>query len=173
MHSVAWWPTVVALAIAVITDLRSNRIPNWLVFPFLAAGLTVSGVLHGSAGLGRSALGILVGASVLGIFCWLGGMGMGDLKLCAAIGAWIGPSQLAVALAMTGIVGGVMALCWALAGGFLRDSLGGTCDLLFGFAKRGVRPHPELALTNPRARRMPYAPAIALGTILSFFSSGV
>lgn len=173
MHSVAWWPTVVALAIAVITDLRSNRIPNWLVFPFLAAGLVVSGVFHGSAGLGRSALGILVGASVLGIFCWLGGMGMGDLKLCAAIGAWIGPSQLAVALAMTGIVGGVMALCWALAGGFLRDSLGGTCDLLFGFAKRGVRPHPELALTNPRARRMPYAPAIALGTILSFFSSGV
>lgn len=173
MHSVAWWPTVVALAIAVITDLRSNRIPNWLVFPFLAAGLIVSGVFHGSAGLGRSALGILVGASVLGIFCWLGGMGMGDLKLCAAIGAWIGPSQLAVALAMTGIVGGVMALCWALAGGFLRDSLGGTCDLLFGFAKRGVRPHPELALTNPRARRMPYAPAIALGTILSFFSSGV
>ena len=173
MHSVAWWPTVVALAIAVITDLRSNRIPNWLVFPFLAGGLTVSGVLHGFAGLGRSALGVLVGASVLGIFCWLGGMGMGDLKLCAAIGAWIGPSQLAVALVMTGIVGGVMALCWAAAGGFLRDSLGGTCDLLFGFAKRGVRPHPELALTNPRARRMPYAPAIALGTILSFFSSGV
>ena len=40
----------------------------------------------------------------------MGGMGAGDVKLCAAIGAWIGPYQLILALVMTGLVGGVMAL---------------------------------------------------------------
>lgn len=173
MHSIAWWPTLIALAVATLTDLRSHRIPNWLVFPFLSGGIVISGIFHGLTGLGQSALGVLLAASVLGIFCWLGGMGMGDLKLCAAIGAWIGPSQLAVALAMTGIAGGLMAVCWAIAGGFLRDSLKGARNLIFGFTKRGFHPHPELVLSNPRARRMPYAPAIAVGTIFSFFAGRI
>ena len=43
----------------------------------------------------------------------MGGMGAGDVKLCAAIGAWIGPSQLFIALVLTGLVGGAMALVWA------------------------------------------------------------
>jgi prepilin peptidase CpaA len=75
-----------------------------------------------------------------------------------------------LALVLTGIVGGVMALCWAVAGGFLGDLFRGTGDLIVGVGKRGLRPHPELVLTNPLTRKMPYAPAIALGTLISFFS---
>ena len=33
MHSFAWWPTLIVLAVATVTDLRSRRIPNWLVLP--------------------------------------------------------------------------------------------------------------------------------------------
>ena len=95
---------------------------------------------------------------------------MGDLKLCAAIGAWIGPSQLILALVLTGVVGGVMAVCWAIAGGFLGELFSGTGNLLFGIKDLGLRPHPELVLDNPLARKMPYAPAIAIGTLVSFFS---
>jgi Flp pilus assembly protein protease CpaA len=40
-------------------------------------------------------------------------MGMGDLKLCAAEGGWIGPGQLGIALVATSIAGGVLALIWA------------------------------------------------------------
>lgn len=173
MHSIAWWPTLIVVAIASFTDLRSHRIPNWLVLPFLLAGVIVSTVLYKFAGLWHSSLGILLAVCVLGFLCWLGGLGMGDLKLCAAIGAWIGPVQLATALLMIALAGGVMAICWAAAGGFLKDALLGTSDLLFGFRKRGLRPHPELVLDNPRTRKMPYAPAIAIGTVLSFFASGV
>jgi prepilin peptidase CpaA len=97
-------------------------------------------------------------------------MGMGDLKLCAAIGAWIGPMQLLFALVITSMAGGIMAVCWAAAGGFLGELFQGAGDLVFGFAKRGLRPQPEFALSNPSARKMPYAPAIAIGTIVSFFS---
>jgi prepilin peptidase CpaA len=170
MHSIAWWPTIVVLAIATFTDLRSRRIPNWLVLPFMVAGIAVSGWLHGWHGVGQSLGGLALGGLLFGILCWMGGMGMGDVKLCAAIGAWIGPAQLLVALVITGITGGVMALCWAACGGFLGALFKGTGDILFGLKQRGMRPHPELVLSNPLTRKMPYAPAIAIGTLVSFFS---
>ena len=170
MHSIAWWPTITVLAMATFTDLRSRRIPNWLVVPFLLGGIAVSGWAHGWHGVGQSVMGLGLGALLFGILCWMGGMGMGDLKLCAAIGAWIGPTQLLTALVLTGIAGGVIAFCWALAGGFLGDLFRNTGDLVFGMRKRGMRPHPELVLDNPLARKMPYAPAIAIGTLISFFS---
>jgi prepilin signal peptidase PulO-like enzyme (type II secretory pathway) len=118
----------------------------------------------------RSLSGIALGALLLGVFCWMGGMGMGDVKLCAAIGAWIGPAQLVTALVITGIAGGIMAVCWAVRGGFLGDLFKGTGELIFGLKDRGLRPHPELVLNNPLAHKMPYAPAIAIGTLVSFFS---
>jgi prepilin peptidase CpaA len=170
MHSVAWWPTVVVLAIATFTDLRSRRIPNWLVLPFLVAGIAVSCWLHGWSGLWESLGGMAMGGVLFGIIGLMGGMGMGDVKLCAAIGAWIGPTQMLVALVLTGMAGGIMVLCWAVAGGFLGDLFKGTGDLVFGFRKRGFRPPENLALNNPLTRKMPYAPAIAIGTLFSFFS---
>jgi prepilin peptidase CpaA len=170
MHSIAWWPTLIVLAVATFTDLRSRRIPNWLVLPFLVIGFVVSTYLHGWHGLEQSLAGFGLGAFLFGILFVMGGMGMGDVKLCAAIGAWVGPSQLLVALVITAMVGGVMAVCWAAAGGFLGSLFTGSADILFGLRKRGLQPHPELVLENPKARKMPYAPAIAIGTLVSFFS---
>lgn len=170
MHSFAWWPTVIVVTAATVTDLRSRRIPNWLVGPFLVAGLCVSTWMGGRHGLVQSAEGMLLGLVLMGALGALGGMGMGDVKLCAAIGAWIGPSQLLVALVIMALAGGVMALCWAIAGGFVGELFRGCARLLVGFGKRGLRPHPELVLENPRSRKMPYAPAIAIGTLVSFFS---
>jgi prepilin peptidase CpaA len=169
MHSVAWWPTLVVVSIATFTDLRSRRIPNWLVFPFLLGGVVVSGWLHGWSGIWHSFAGIGLGCVLFGFLCWMGGMGMGDVKLCASIGAWIWPSQLITALVVTGIAGGLMAICWAFAGGFMGDLFKGTGELVFGMKKRGLRPDPELMLNHPLARKMPYAPAIAIGALVSFF----
>ena len=45
----------------------------------------------------------------------MGGMGAGDVKLAAAIGAWIGPNQLFIALIVTAMAGGIK-MC-------IRDSL--------------------------------------------------
>ncbi|HVO97176.1 MAG TPA: A24 family peptidase [Bryobacteraceae bacterium] len=158
------------VTIATVCDIRSRRIPNWLVVPFLFAGIVFMSAIGGWSGLGRSVLGVSLAGLSMGIFYWLGGMGMGDVKLCAAIGAWIGPQQLSIALVMMGISGGLMALLWAIRGGYLKQSLGGAGDLIVGLGKRGFRPHPTLVLTNPAAHRMPYAPAIAIGTIFSFLA---
>ncbi|MDR3750930.1 MAG: A24 family peptidase [Terracidiphilus sp.] len=170
MHSFAWWPTLIVLAVASFTDLRSRRIPNWLVFPFLLAGIVVSGWLHGWQGIGQSFAGLGLGLLIYGFIFWLGGMGAGDVKLCAAIGAWIGPGQLFMALIITGMIGGIMVLCWAAFGGFLKELFTGTGDLVFGWKQRGMHRDPELALTNPLKRKMAYAPAIAIGTLISFFA---
>lgn len=170
MHSIAWWPTCAVLCVATITDLRSRRIPNWLVLPFLGAGIAVSAILHGWHGVAQSAEGLGLGALLFGVLFCVGGMGMGDVKLFAAIGAWVGPGQLMLALVITGLAGGVMALGWACAGGFLGELFKGTGDLMFGWKDRKSLAHPELVLANPLARKMPYAPAIAIGTLISFFA---
>lgn len=165
VHSVAWWPTLVVLAVATFTDLRSRRIPNWLVFPFFGAGIAVSCWLHGWHGLGQSLGGAGLGLLLYGILFFMGGMGAGDVKLCAAIGAWIGPMQLFFALIFIGVVNGLMVLGWAAWGGWLKELFEHTGELAFGSQQeRG-----EAVLGNPRRRSMPHAPAIAIGTILSFF----
>jgi prepilin peptidase CpaA len=171
MHSpIVWLPTLLVLVVATFTDLRSRRIPNWLVLPFLLAGIAVSARLHGWTGIAHSFEGIALGGLIFGVFALMGGMGMGDVKLCAAIGAWIWPQQLIVAIILTAIVGGIMALCWAAAGGFLGELFHGAGSLVFDFRKRGLKPDPKLNLSNPLARKMPYAPAIAIGTLVSFFA---
>lgn len=170
IHSIAWWPTLAVVSVATFTDLRSRRIPNWLSLPFLVAGIGVSAWAHGWHGVGQSLEGIGLGALLFGVLYVMGGMGMGDVKLAAAIGAWIGPGQLMLALVVTGLVGGLMALLWAVFGGFLGDLLNGSGDLLMDWRQRGTIQHPELVLANPKARKMPYAPAIAIGTLISFFA---
>jgi prepilin peptidase CpaA len=179
MHSFAWWPTLIVLAVATFTDLRNRRIPNWLVLPFLLAGIVVSPWRHdwhgnshgfGWQGLGQSLAGLGLGVLIYGFLFWMGGMGAGDVKLCAAIGAWIGPAQLFIALVITGMAGGIMVLCWAALGGFLKDLFTGAGDLVFGWKERGMRRDPELVLTHPLKRKIPYAPAIAIGTLISFFA---
>jgi len=82
------------------------------VLPFLAAGVIVNTASYGVRGLGRSMGGIALAVAITGVLCWLRGMGMGDLKLCAAVGGWIGPGQLGIALVATGLAGGVLALVW-------------------------------------------------------------
>lgn len=171
MHSIAWWPVLTLLVIATAIDILSRRIPNWLVLPFLIAGVIANSACHGMKGLGHSMGGIGIAVAVTGILCWLRGMGIGDLKLCAAVGAWIGPTQLGIALVATGIAGGVLALIWTTCHGSLSESLDGSSDLVSGFWTRGLQPHPSLVLDNPSARTMPYAPAIAIGAVFSFFTT--
>jgi prepilin peptidase CpaA len=156
MHSFAWWPTLIVVAVATVTDLRSRRIPNWLVLPFLPVGVAVSGWLHGWHGVEQSLAGAGLGILIYGILYWKFGMGAGDVKLCAAIGAWIGPSQFLIAAVLTALAGGLVILVWASWRGIQR---------LMNPQRR-----EELALSRLLASKMPYAPAIAIGTMMSFFA---
>jgi prepilin peptidase CpaA len=156
MHSFAWWPTVIVVAVATITDLRSRRIPNWLVLPFLPLGIVVSGWLHGWHGVEQSLEGAGLGVLIFGILYLKFGMGAGDVKLCAAIGAWIGPSQFLISVVFTALAGGLVILIWAMCRGLLL--------------MMGRRTREEASFGGLMETKMPYAPAIAIGTLISFFA---
>jgi prepilin peptidase CpaA len=156
MRSFAWWPTLIVLGVATITDLRSRRIPNWLVLPFLPLGIAVSAWFGHWHGVVQSLEGAGLGIVIFGILYWKFGMGAGDVKLCAAIGAWIGPSQFLIAVLMTGLAGGLVILIWAVCRTALRVV--------------GRRTREQASLGNLMETKMPYAPAIAIGTLVSFFA---
>ena len=178
---------MIVLAVAMFTDLRNRRVPNWLVLPFLLSGVAVSpwrhdwdGIGHGFSwhslgpfrwhGLGQSFAGLGLGLLIFGFLFLLGGMGGGDVKLCAAIGAWLGPMQMFVALVMISMAGGVMVLCWIAYRKVLRKLMLKACDLVFSGKRNGIEREPEASLADLLKRKMPYVPAIAMGTLMSFFA---
>ena len=78
------------LTLACISDLRTRRIPNVLTFLRRAARSCFTLITGGLNAAGWSLAGCIVGLLLLPIFA-LRGMGAGDVKLLAAVGAWLGP----------------------------------------------------------------------------------
>jgi prepilin peptidase CpaA len=96
--------------VAVVTDLRRRRIYNALTVPAMAIGLVVNTVVDGPRGLHWAATGLLLGAALFLIPVAMGGMGAGDLKLLAALGAIGGPVFVFWCAICASIAGGVMAV---------------------------------------------------------------
>src|SRR5215471_12693389 len=78
------------LGVAVLTDLRSHRVPNLLNLAGLIAGLALQTYTAGLHGLGDGLLGACVGLACFAPLYLLKGMGAGDVKLLAAVGAVLG-----------------------------------------------------------------------------------
>jgi prepilin peptidase CpaA len=95
-HSLIAVVAVLVGLVAATTDLRSGRIPNKLTFPAMLAGVAIHGVFGGIAGFAESLIGLVVCAAVPGVVYKASkgaGIGGGDIKLFAAIGAILGPMQ--------------------------------------------------------------------------------
>src|SRR5581483_4062616 len=117
--AVLWMVSVVLVAAAAI-DGWTLRVPNWLTFPFAAAGLAFS-TLPGGITPAESLSGLVLGLALLMPLYAIGGMGAGDVKLLAGMGAWVGPGLTLGAFLATALAGGAMAMGMMLASGqFLR-----------------------------------------------------
>lgn len=120
--SLGYWEITLAILIPGILyaswiDYSERRVPNWLNGLLAAGGLIMQGVFFGWAGVGSGALGMLVGFAVL-ILPWVvHGMGAGDVKLMAAIGAWLGPWLTLLSFAVGAVIGGVVALVMIFSSG--------------------------------------------------------
>jgi len=159
----------VCAAIGSFTDVRSRRVPNWLTGPAFVTGLALHLALGGWRGmLVAAAAGLICGVIFL-VFFLAGGMGAGDVKLITAIGCLVGMSSIVSVLALTAIAGGVMAVALAVSRGQLKKTLLNVGALTAHHTTRGLEPHPELNVLNQNTLRLPYALAIAAGTILTFF----
>ena len=96
--------------VAAVWDLKSRRIPNFLTFGGALAAILVHGYVEGLSGAGWSVAGWLVGAAFFMPFFALGGMGAGDVKLLAALGAWLGWAMLPTIILLSSVVGALVGI---------------------------------------------------------------
>lgn len=100
---------VVSLAASYL-DWRWRRVPNWLTYS--AAGLALGTRLSlGGPAAGAEGAGGMLLAFVLMVFLFaIGVMGGGDVKLSAAMGAWIGVRAVPRAFLFMTLLGAVLSL---------------------------------------------------------------
>ncbi len=170
---IAFLVTAVVASIAAVIDFRRFRVPNVLTFPLCFSGLVFHTLVHRLSGLQYSAGGITAGFLVLLVFYVMGVMGAGDVKLLAAVGAWIGAANTLCVFAVAGIAAGVHAL--VVLG--LQRRLGEipvilqiTFSDLFSLARHlGASESAALGTVVQRADRrrhvMPFAVMIAIGVV--------
>lgn len=91
-------------------DVHSRRIPNFLTFGGALAGILFQTVVLGWVGLGQALAGLALGLVLLLLPYALGGMGAGDVKALAALGAWLGPKGIFSVFCFMGLIGGIMSL---------------------------------------------------------------
>jgi prepilin peptidase CpaA len=163
------------LGCAVNDDVRRRKISNRLV----VSGIVLAGMLHaialllGSPSLSGSAwwsmlAGLAAGLAMMLPLYALRAMGAGDVKLMAMVGAFIGAGPVVWATLCTLIAGGILSIVYMLGRGVAAQTLNNLRALLFDWTVRagsgqGIRVAP---LENTAAR-LPYALAIALGTLAS------
>ena len=149
--------TWVSLAVGVsasVEDVARRRISNWIPVVAAVAGFAIHIYGNGWKGALSAALGLVAGFFVFLVFYLLGGMGGGDVKLMAGFGAIVGIERLLAAAFWTAGIGGIMAGAALGIRGWKhwrrRQSAGGSRE-------------PE----SEREKSIPYAPAIAMGALLS------
>jgi leader peptidase (prepilin peptidase)/N-methyltransferase len=118
------WTLLAAAAV----DWRHYFLPDILTVPLVPAGLVVAWVID-PAKLSAHALGAVAGFLVFAVIAALyrrlrdrEGLGLGDAKLLAAGGAWLGWAALPSVVALAAVLALALALAGALAGGKLSPT---------------------------------------------------
>jgi prepilin peptidase CpaA len=162
---------VLTVVAACVTDVSTSRIPNVLTFAAAALALGFHALAPGGLGMTHAGLGLMVGLAVFFPLFALGAMGAGDVKLMAAIGAWIGWKSIVMVALYGSVAGGVLALVVALRRSYLRTALSNIKMLVTYWWVAGVKPLPALTLESKNSARMPYALAIATGLAVTLWRS--
>lgn len=178
MSSMPQWSTWLVAAVlveAAIIDGRKLKVPNWLTYHFAAGGLVVAAVHGGGPGLLWAAGGLALGLALLMPLYAIGGMGAGDVKLLAGVGAWVGPALVLGAFVASGLVGGAMAVGLMVRNGGLARHRA-TFDTIVGeiLTVRDPARLAELAAARkPTMTLLPYGIPIAVGSIAYFAWMGL
>jgi prepilin peptidase CpaA len=149
-------------------DVRVRRVPNALTI----SGFGVAIALRLMAGPGAGIDGV-TGALLAFVLCLpffvLGVLGGGDAKLLMALGAFMGPRDLLVAMLLIASIGGIIGAVDALRRGILLPVLYNCGDILKHWATLGRR-GSNRSLATTGALAIPYGVAIALGSLFWWFA---
>ena len=159
---------IAILGTAIYTDLRSHRIPNVLIVPALSIALIFSAATGGLQSLTTSLGGLAVGLALFLPMYSLGAMGAGDVKLLGVAGAFLGPFGALVAGVVAFVAGACFALIW------MSWNVARRTVLLPSVAQN--ESDMEATTANGvllKRGGIPYAPAIAAGTIFALWQHGI
>lgn len=179
-HWVYWVVSIFAIVAAYI-DGKELRVPNKLTFPMIIAGWIFSSYHYGMAGDGWyvglmwSLAGTAVGMLTLLPAYAIGGMGAGDVKMMAAIGAWVHCTIVFYAFCVGTIVGAILAVIMIVSAGEGRKHFNQFFSILNEI--KTVKDPEELARIaterKTKMRLLPYGIPMAIGTVLYFAWMGL
>ncbi len=169
------WLVSAVLVVAAVIDGYKLKVPNWLTFPFVMAGWVYSVAWFGWAGLGWSLAGTGVGLLLLLPAYAIGGMGAGDVKLLAGVGAWVWGTVTFYAFCVSAMVGGGLAVAMVLYARQFRHHKAQFLAILTEiFVLRNAEELSEIAAERKSSMMLlPYGIPIAIGTIVYFAWSGM
>ena len=169
-HTIWIYPLALTL-LAAWSDWRSRRIPNWLTVPAIVLGIGVNTLAAGWPGAKASLEGAGLALIILLPFVLKRGLGAGDWKLMAAVGAFLGPLFFLVALLVSVLVSGLMAMVELARKRQLMTSFRNMVVLIRGFFSFGFRAHPGISLDNPKLMKLPFGVAAAIATVICYCAS--
>jgi prepilin peptidase CpaA len=172
------WVVSITLVVAAIIDGLQLKVPNWITFPMIIAGWIYSATLSPSAGwegLLYSIVGTAVGLALLLPAYAIGGMGAGDVKLLAGVGAWVWGTATLYAFAVSAVVGGIIAVFMVLLRrGWTKhhSQFWMICNEILT-VKDPEKLAAIAAERKPSMMLLPYGIPIAIGTIVYFAIAGM
>lgn len=171
----AVWFVMIVLIVAAVIDGAILKVPNWLTFPFIVCGWIHCSIQGGFTGLGYSLLGTFVGMMLLLVLRNVGGMGGGDVKLLAGVGAWLGTVVTLYTFAATALVGGIMAMIMIWKSGNWTKHYAMALQILEEW--KTIRNPTKLAKIarerKPTMTLLPYGIPMAIGAVFYFAYAGM
>src|SRR5688572_6396288 len=173
-HHVAWLVTLV-LSVGSVIDAIELKVPNWLTYPFIISGWIYATAAMGWQGLLWSLLGTAVAMACLLPMYSIGGMGAGDVKLLAGVGAWLSIPDTVWGFVVGVFIGAAMALVMAAVSGQWKHHY----QQFFAILREIITiRNPErlseiAAERKPRMRLIPYGVPVATGCICYYIAMGL
>lgn len=155
---------------AAAIDVKTAKVPNWLTSGAIVTGLLARALLAGWHGMAAGLLGALFGGGVLFLPFLARGIGGGDVKLMAAVGAWVGMRHALALILATAIAGGVLAVGYIIFRKRAGDIVWRVANVIRFHLVSGIEPHPALQAQTSESMRFPYSLAIAAGALFVFVS---
>lgn len=162
----------VVLVLAGVLDWRTGKVPNWLTYPAILAGFALAMVLgllqlppHQGGlwdGLSATLLAFLAGLLPMWVIFACGGMGGGDVKLVAAVGAITASIPCLLATAFYGFLIGALMAIYVM---FRRRIFWRTVSRLLNAAFSLAGGSPDLDTTD--SPRLPFGAAVKIGGLLA------
>jgi prepilin peptidase CpaA len=153
---------------AAIFDLRYRRIPNWLNLSAIVLGIGLNVLVFEVHGFILALLGLGCSLLVYVPLYLVRGMGAGDVKLMAAVGAIVGPMNWLCIFLFTAILGGVVSLIYVVFRKRLNQTLLNLVLVLTELARVRLPADREarLDIRHGEALRVPHGAVIALGAMV-------